>query len=155
METMRIVRRTAMVLAVLTVAAIGWSAPAGADHGGPQAQSTAKIELRNLKVVDSAGVPFPEGTAGVIGCPLEGWSVPCEHLVVGVADAQGRVQMEANPTVQYRFTGFVFNTGWPCPGFISPNGNEFFFSDAMDVYAWQLARPTTFVIHEPDPAECA
>jgi hypothetical protein len=152
---MRIVRRTAMFLAAVMVFAIGLSGPAVADQNDSHSQPNAIIKLNNLQVLDSAGRPFPVGTAGVIACPLEGFSVPCGHLLVGGADAQGNVLMEANPTVSYRFTGFVFNTGWPCPAFISPDGNAFWFSDPHDVFASEIARPTTFVIRQPDPSECA
>jgi hypothetical protein len=128
----------------------------GCDIGAVEVeQAPENMPLKNVKVLDVRGNPFPQGTAGLLACPLQGWSVPCTHLLVGIADANGVVQLKVSPTVQYRFSGFVVNTGWSCPGFVSPTGDEFHFSDNVDAFGRELARPTTFAIREPDPSECA
>jgi hypothetical protein len=162
---MQFARRTAMLVVALLTAGVGLLALTP----GPAASATVvqpapppsaepapeNMPLTNVKVLDAQGNAFPQGTAGLIACPLEGWSVPCTHLLVGIADANGVAQLNVSPTVQYRFSGFVTNTGWSCPGFVSEDGNEFWFSDNVDAFGRALARPTTFVIREPDPSECA
>ena len=59
-----------------------------------------------------------------------------------------------DPTVTYRLTPFIANSGWPCPQYISPTGDTFHFGDTRDILGADLIAGTTFVIHHPSTEEC-
>jgi hypothetical protein len=118
----------------------------------PPERVVRRLEIE-ARVLDAAGTPFRSGIVGVIACPLEGWSVPCTNLLTGAADADGIVTMIVDPTVEYRFTGYVSNIGSPCPDWVSADGNEFHFSAELDAAGRELLQPTVFVVEEP-PQSC-
>ena len=88
------------------------------------------LSVVNATVVDGDGNPFPAGTAGVQACPTDGFSVPCTHLLVASDDdGDGTVRMEVEPNVEYVFTGYARNTGWPDPAWIGTDGTTYHFSE--------------------------
>jgi hypothetical protein len=141
---MRRVRKTAVLLAALTIALVTWGAPSGAS---PPANHQPQITVRNLRVVDGNGQPIPAvkgADSGVLACLPT--APPC---AIGFADANGRVRLDVNPTLKYHVFGFARNTGW-CNGYELDGALWYFSANSIDVSGGQLARPNTFVVAQPN-----
>lgn len=131
-------RRLITIAAVAALSLLGPAAPAVAQDDAVPV---------DILVVDDDGRPFPEG-AGVIACPVEGFSVPCSSLVFGADhDGDGHVDVTVDPDVMYRANAFVTNTGWDDPHFIVGD-TTFHFSAAVEVPGSDLDG-RTFVVHRP------
>lgn len=104
---------------------------------------TISTRTVGVRVVDGEGNAFPERTAGIMATlPSTGW------MSGGWTDAAGNVLLFLDPTMEYDVTAMATNTGWPNP-WVSPDGTEFHFSEAVRVLGADLAEGTTFVVAQP------
>jgi len=102
-------------------------------------------------VTDDAGNPLPR--AGLMVCNLD-LDPGCNAFDNPRSDADGWIRIAVAPTTTYEITALIWDTGWPCPGFISPDGHPFWFGFIPNALGADLPPRTTVVIHVPTTAEC-
>ena len=133
--------------------------PFSADASDVPRDATLLIEVPTtfdcvpVVVTDDLGNALP--AAGLIVCPLAADGTPCAAPSFDGPDPDGVIRLAVDPTVTYRLSAFLTNSGWPCPGYTDPvSGDTFHFSPERDVLGADLAGGATFVIHQPSAEEC-
>ncbi len=96
-----------------------------------------------VTVTDDAGNPAPGAGLFVD-----------EGFGPGLTDSQGVIRLDVEPAGVYELGAFLSNSGWPCPGYISPDGSSFHFSEPRSVSAEELLDGETFVIRKPSAYDC-
>jgi hypothetical protein len=106
-----------------------------------------------VTVTDDAGNALP--TAGLLYCGLAADGASCANFQFEGPDPDGVIRVVVDPTVTYRISAFITNSGWPCPAFTGTNGDTFHFSVERDVPGAELAAgTTTFMIRRPSAQDC-
>ena len=126
----------------------GWPCPAFVAPNGDRFHFSASVDLPATQVVgttfvidrpEPADCAQPAGyvvtvtdengvalaTAGMFVCALAPDGTPCAGPSFDGPDPDGVIRLDLDPTVTYRLQAFIVNTGWPCPGFVAPNGDTF------------------------------
>lgn len=116
--------------------------------------SECPVDNATVRVMDDVGNELT--TAGLFVCALDPDGTPCpDGITYEQADADGLIHLNVEPTVTYRLGAFVVDPGWPCPGWKSGDGKDFYFSPNTDILGADLiADGLTLVIHRPTADEC-
>jgi hypothetical protein len=113
------------------------------------------LNCAELTVVDQHGAMYT--SAGLNVCAHEIGSTECVGgTMFDGTDADGIVRLDVDPALVYDLQPWATGTGWPCPGWVSPNGDVLHFGPTTTVTgADLLAGGVSVVLPELTIYDCA